>query len=180
MASPGNVGMPQTTISDVGFTVGGPSGFPQGRDTTTGVLSDTVTMLKGKHQIKWGGEFRRYLLYSFAGNIGSMTLTSANLAADVTPVFSIQPNIIDYRIYADAAAAFVQDNYRIKPGLTLEGRPSLRVERNAGRRRKPHRDLQPRHCHAHPGRHQRHSGQWSLQAELQLRAAPRLCLRSLQ
>jgi len=65
----GNVGIPQTTITDVGFTVGGPSGFPQGRNTTTGVLSDTVTMLKGKNQIKWGGEFRRYLYYSFAGNI---------------------------------------------------------------------------------------------------------------
>ena len=124
----GNVGIPQTTITDVGFTVGGPSGFPQGRNTTTGVLSDTVTMLKGKHQIKWGGEFRRYLLYSFAGNIGSMSLSSVNLANDVTPVFSIQPNIIDYRIYADAAAGFIQDNYRILPGLTLEG--GLRFEWN--------------------------------------------------
>ncbi|HSY34673.1 MAG TPA: carboxypeptidase-like regulatory domain-containing protein [Acidobacteriaceae bacterium] len=124
----GNVGIPQTTITDVGFTVGGPSGFPQGRDTTTGVLSDTVTMLKGRHQIKWGGEFRRYLLYSFAGNIGTMTLSSVNLATDVTPVFSIQPNIIDYRIYADAAAGFIQDNYRILRGLTLEG--GLRFEWN--------------------------------------------------
>ncbi len=124
----GNVGIPQTTITDVGFTVGGPSGFPQGRDTTTGVLSDTVTMLKGKNQIKWGGEFRRYLLYSFAGNIGSMSLTSVNLANDVTPVFSIQPNIIDYRIYADAAAGFIQDNYRILSNLTLEG--GLRFEWN--------------------------------------------------
>ncbi len=124
----GNVGIPQTTISDVGFTIGGPSGFPQGRDTTTGVLSDTVTMLKGNHQIKWGGEFRRYLLYSFAENIGSMTLSSANLAADVTPQFSIQPNTIDYRVYADAADGFVQDNYRMKPGLTLEA--GLRFEWN--------------------------------------------------
>jgi hypothetical protein len=124
----GNVGIPQTTISDIGFSIGGPSGFPQGRDTTTGVLSDTVTMVKGNHQIKWGGEFRRYLLYSFAGNIGSMTLTSANLAADVTPVFSIQPNIIDYRIYADAAAGFIQDNYKMLPGLTLEA--GLRFEWN--------------------------------------------------
>jgi hypothetical protein len=124
----GNVGIPQTTITDVGFTVGGPSGFPQGRDTTTGVLSDTVTVLKGNHQIKWGGEFRRYLLYSFAGNIGSLSLSSANLAADVTPVFSIQPNIIDYRIYSDAAAGFIQDNYRVLPGLTLEA--GLRFEWN--------------------------------------------------
>jgi hypothetical protein len=116
----GPVGIPQITITDDSFTFGGPSGFPQGRDTTTGVLADTVTMLKGHHQIKWGGEFRRYLLYSFTGNIGSMSLTSANLAASVTPVFSIQPNIIDYRVYADAAAGFVQDNYQVAPGLTLE------------------------------------------------------------
>jgi hypothetical protein len=116
----GNVGIPQTTVTDVGFTIGGPSGFPQGRDTTTGVLADTVTMVKGNHQIKWGGEFRRYLLYSFAGNIGTLTLSTANLQASVSPVFSIQPNIIDYRIYADAAGFFVQDTYKVAPGLNLE------------------------------------------------------------
>jgi len=116
----GNIGIPQTTITDVGFTIGGPSGFPQGRDTTTGVLSDTATLVKGKHEIRFGGEFRRYLLYSFAGNIGSLSLSSANLANDVTPVFSIQPNTIDYRIYADAAAGFVQDNYKLASGLVLE------------------------------------------------------------
>lgn len=116
----GNVGIPQITITDDSFTIGGPSGFPQGRNTTTGVLADTVTMLKGNHEIKWGGEFRRYLLYSFAGNIGSMSLSSANLAASVTPVFAVQPNIIDYRIYADAAAGFIQDNYKVMPKLMLE------------------------------------------------------------
>ena len=58
----GKVGLPQTTLSDIGLIFGGPSGFPQGRDDTTGVLADTVTMLKGKHTIKWGGEFRRYLV----------------------------------------------------------------------------------------------------------------------
>ena len=116
----GAVGIPQTTITDDSFVFGGPSGFPQGRDTTTGVLNDTVTMVKGKHQIKWGGEYRRYLLYSFAGNIGSMSLTSAQLAASETPVFSIQPNIIDYRMYATAVAGFIQDNYKVLPGLMLE------------------------------------------------------------
>jgi len=116
----GNVGLPQTTITDLSLVFGGPSGFPQGRDTTTGVLSDTLTIQKGKHTIKTGGEFRRYLLYSFTGNIGTLTLSQANLAADVSPVFSIQPNIIDYRIYADAAGAFVQDNFKLATGLTLE------------------------------------------------------------
>ncbi len=116
----GNVGLPQTSVTDLGLVFGGPSGFPQGRDTTTGVLADTVTMLKGKHQIKWGGEFRRYLEYSFAGNIGTLTLTQANLAADQATGFTIQPNIIDYRIYADAAGGFVQDNFKLTPSLTLE------------------------------------------------------------
>ena len=176
----GNVGIPQTTITDVGFTVGGPSGFPQGRNTTTGVLSDTVTMLKGKHQIKWGGEFRRYLLYSFAGNIGSMSLSSVNLANDVTPVFSIQPNIIDYRIYADAAAGFIQDNYRILPGLTLEG--GLRFEWNGTprRRREPDLDLQSRERYADPGWDEWDSSERGVQAELQPGATRRLRLRSIQ
>ncbi|MGA1984361.1 MAG: carboxypeptidase regulatory-like domain-containing protein [Acidobacteriaceae bacterium] len=116
----GNVGIPQITITDISTTIGGPSGFPQGRDTTTGVLADAVTMVKGNHQIKWGGEFRRYLLYSFAGNIGTLQLSTANLQASVAPVFSIQPNIIDYRIYADAAGFFAQDTYKVAPGLNLE------------------------------------------------------------
>jgi len=116
----GNVGLPQTSVTDIGLVFGGPSGFPQGRDTTTGVLADTVTMLKGAHQIKWGGEFRRYLLYSFAGNIGTLTMTQANLANDQATGFSVQPNIIDYRIYADAVGGFVQDNYKMTPNLTIE------------------------------------------------------------
>src|SRR5580698_2526609 len=116
----GNVGIPQTTVTDVGFTFGGPSGFPQGRNTTTGVLADTVTMVFGNHQIKWGGEYRRYLNYNFGGNIGLLQMTAAQLAASVSPVFQVQPNIIDYRIYATAVGGFIQDNYKMLPGLMLE------------------------------------------------------------
>lgn len=121
----GNVGIPQTTLSDIGLVFGGPSGFPQGRNDTTGVLSDSVTMIKGKHTIKWGGEFRRYLVASFAGNIGTLTYTTSTtptslFQTDVATVFSIQPNIVSSRIYADAASGFVQDNFKVTPSLTLE------------------------------------------------------------
>jgi hypothetical protein len=116
----GAVGIPQTTVTDDSFTFGGPSGFPQGRNTTTGVLNDTVTMVLGKHQIKWGGEYRRYLNYNFAGNIGLLQMTAAQLAASVSPVFQVQPNVIDYRIYATAVGGFIQDNYKVLPGLMLE------------------------------------------------------------
>jgi hypothetical protein len=121
----GNVGLPQTTLSDIGLVFGGPSGFPQGRDDTTGVLSDTVTTVKGKHTVKWGAEFRRYLVASFTGNIGTLTFTTSTtptslFQTDMATVFSIQPNIVSSRVYADSTGAFVQDNYKITPGLTLE------------------------------------------------------------
>ena len=122
---PGNVGLPQITLSDIGLVFGGPSGFPQGRNDTAGVLSDTVTMIKGKHTIKWGGEFRRFLVASFAGNIGTLTYTTSTtptslFQTDMATVFAIQPNIVSSRIYADATGGFVQDNFKVTPTLTLE------------------------------------------------------------
>jgi hypothetical protein len=121
----GPVGLPQITLSDIGLTFGGPAGFPQGRDDTTGVLSDTLIMLKGKHTIKYGGEFRRYLVASFAGNIGALTFVTSttpasNFQQDTATVFSIQPNIVSTRNYADSLGAFVQDNYKLTPTFTLE------------------------------------------------------------
>ena len=121
----GPKGLPQTTLSDIGLVFGGPSGFPQGRADTAGVLSDTVTMLEGKHTIKWGGEFRRYMLASFAGNIGTLTFTTSTtptsyFQTDQATVFSIQPNTVTSRVYADSTAGFVQDNYKVAPGVTLE------------------------------------------------------------
>ena len=121
----GNVGIPQTTLSDLGLVFGGPSGFPQGRASTAGVLSDTLTMLNGKHTFKFGGEFRRYLVASFTGNIGTLTYTTSILPTslfqtDMATVFSIQPNIVASRVYADSLGTFAQDNFKVTPRLTLE------------------------------------------------------------
>jgi Carboxypeptidase regulatory-like domain len=121
----GNVGLPQITLSDIGLTFGGPAGFPQGRTDTLGVLADTFSQLKGKNDIKYGGEFRRYLNANFAGNIGSLTFTSSTtptsyFQTDQATVFSVQPNIVSSRIYANALGVFVQDNYKALPTLTLE------------------------------------------------------------
>jgi hypothetical protein len=129
----GKVGLPQTSLSDIGLTFGGPSGFPQGRTDTLGVLADTLSQLEGKHDIKYGAEFRRYLNANFAGNIGSLTFTSSQTATslfqtDMATIFSVQPNIVSSRIYANALGVFVQDNYKVLPTLTLE--MGLRYEWN--------------------------------------------------
>ena len=81
----GNVGLPQITLSDIGLVFGGPSGFPQGRTDTTGVGSDTLSYLTGKHTFKFGGEFRRYLVASFGQNIGTLTYVTSTHANQQFP-----------------------------------------------------------------------------------------------
>ena len=118
----GSVGLPQTSFGDSNLVFGGPSGFPQGRNDTTGVLSDTVTMLKGRHTLKWGGEFRRYLVASFTGNIGTLAFASTanNFANGNATGFSVQPNIVSSRVYDGSLGFFAQDNFKLTSRLTLE------------------------------------------------------------
>ncbi len=136
----GNVGLPQTTFVDLGLVIGGPSGFPQGRDDTLGIFSDTATLVKGKNTIKFGGEFRRFLEASFANDPGILQFAtstgitpgqakSANIFANgLASVFSQTPNDIVARVYINALGLFVQDNYKLSPNLTIEG--GLRFEWN--------------------------------------------------
>ncbi len=117
-----SIGLPQATLSDIGLTIGGPSGFPQGRNDTLGVFSDTATWLKGKHSFKFGGEFRRFLEASFSGDTGTITYASTanNFEKDTATGFSITPGIIDSRVYINALGAFAQDNFKLTPRLTIE------------------------------------------------------------
>ena len=161
----GNVGIPQITLSDIGLNFGGPSGFPQGRTDTLGVLSDTATLLRGRHQLKIGGEFRRFLGASYSGDTGTLTYATSQIpsynsfaeaqslsqstcpapvpappsgsaalptcnqfANDVAPTFSVQPTTVSSRVYVNALGAFLQDNYKPIPNLTIEA--GLRFEWN--------------------------------------------------
>ena len=109
-------------ISDIGLTFGGPSGFPQGRNDTLGVFSDTATLLRGRHSIKFGGEFRRYLVANFGLSIGAITFVSTanNFMKDNATVFSSTPTSISSRNYANAVGAFVMDNFKLNAHLSLE------------------------------------------------------------
>jgi Carboxypeptidase regulatory-like domain len=121
----GNVGLPQITLSDIGLVFGGPSGFPQGRTDTTGVLADTLSLLQGKSNWKFGGDFRRYLVASFNQNIGLLTYVTSltptsNFQTDTATVFQVQPNVTASRVYANAIGAFAQNNYKVTRNLNLE------------------------------------------------------------
>jgi hypothetical protein len=136
----GSVGLPQTSFSDLGLQIGGPSGFPQGRFDTTGVASDTATWLRGKHTVKYGGEFRRFLEASFADDTGTLTFatstgdtvgqpTSANIFANgLASGYTQTPQDVVFRAYVSALGFFIQDSYKVTPHLLVEA--GLRWEWN--------------------------------------------------
>lgn len=115
------LGLPQMTITDISLNFGGPSGFPQGRTDTLGVLSDTATYLMGKHTLKFGGEYRRFLNANFTSDTGTIGFnTTANFINGVANVFTITPTTVSSRVYVNALGGFIQDNYKLTQNLTLE------------------------------------------------------------
>ncbi len=116
-----NNALPQITVQDIGLNFGGPSGFPQGRFDTTGVFSDTLSWNRGRHTIKLGGEFRRFIGSSFNQTSGTVTFSStANFISGIASSFAVTPTQVTSRIFENAAAGFVSDNYKITPRIQVE------------------------------------------------------------
>ncbi len=115
------IGLPQIQVVSAGLTLGGPSGFPQGRFDTTGVFSDTLTYLIGKHTIKTGGEFRRFINDNYNSDTAFFRFnTLTNFLNDQASFFSVTPGNRPSRIFTNAAGLFLQDNWKVSPRLTLE------------------------------------------------------------
>jgi hypothetical protein len=117
------VGLPQIAISSISLTIGGPSAYPQIRGDTTAVLSDTLSILKGKNYLRVGGEYRRFISANSTGNTGSFTFaTPATFDADQANAFKVTPQeYVPSRIFVNAINGYLQDNYKFSPQLTLEG-----------------------------------------------------------
>jgi outer membrane receptor protein involved in Fe transport len=115
------IGLPQISITGFNFNIGGPAGFPQGRADTTVVLSDTLSYLRGNHSIKVGGEWRRFYNNNF--NLDTGTFTFANVNSFIAGNASSFSNTLGDRssaIVQSALGLYIQDNYKLRPNLTLE------------------------------------------------------------
>ena len=125
-----NAALPQITVQDIGLNFGGPSGFPQGRFDTTGVFSDTLSWNVGKHTVKMGGEYRRFISDSFAQTPGTLTFSTTGKPGDpatavtfingLATAFSVTPTQVTSRVFENAVGAFVSDNYKITPRFQAE------------------------------------------------------------
>ncbi len=115
------IGLPQITVGGTGINIGGPQNFPQGRSDTTFVTSDTLSYLRGNHSFKFGGEFRRFYNNNFTLDPGTFGFGSvAAFQTGQGNAFAITLGDRGSSIGTGALGFFVQDNYKARPGLTLE------------------------------------------------------------
>jgi hypothetical protein len=122
------IGLPQISVAG-GLNFGGPSVNPSGRGDTTFAASDAVSYLHGQHSIKFGGEFRQFLNNNFRQATGSFNFpTVASFIAGNANSFSVTLGSQSNSIEEPAVGLFVQDNFKLRPNLTLEA--GLRYEWN--------------------------------------------------
>jgi hypothetical protein len=123
MTSPSAV-MPEIEVGNAGTGnpwFGGITGFPQGRGDTSFQYSDTLAWIRGKHSIKFGGEFRRFrnnntnggtggsiAFPSLAAFLAGMPSQDLETSLPVTPAFRVS-----------AFGAFAQDDIKLSSQFTL-------------------------------------------------------------
>jgi len=117
-----DLGLPQISVTGFNFNIGGPAGFPQGRADMTVVVSDTLNYLHGNHSFKFGGEARRFYNNNFTLDTGTFTFPNITSFLNGTGASSFAITLGDRSsaIVQNALGFYVQDNYKVRPNLTLE------------------------------------------------------------
>jgi carboxypeptidase family protein/TonB-dependent receptor-like protein len=115
------IGLPQITINGPALNFGGPQNFPQGRTDTTFVISDTATWSAANHNIRFGGEWRRFRNLNFTNDPGTFQFPSvAGFQTGAGSNFSVTLGDRASDIRVQAYGVFVSDSYKVAPNLTLD------------------------------------------------------------
>lgn len=126
-----NGGVPRTSITGYS-TLGGATNLPSERDDTTYQILDTITWTLGKHSIKFGGDWRKFLSSNLQTSNGRGSLTfngsapgpksgypMADLLLGIPTTSSRNPYSPWFYERLSGASAFVQDDYKVTSSLTL-------------------------------------------------------------
>lgn len=109
---------------------------PQGRNDITSHLTDAVSFVTGKHQLRFGGEYRRAQLnefyhrralgrFQFNGSQGPWNSSDPNVnsLADFLAGYVASSSIVignpERTVYVNTFSAFAQDTYQVTPKLSL-------------------------------------------------------------
>jgi hypothetical protein len=115
-----SIGLAQIDIGGGALDFGGPSGFPQGRGDTSAVLNDTLSWLKGRHSLVFGGEIRRVYNDNFSLDTTIFRFTNpTNFLSDTVASFVFAGTSAN-RILSPAYDGFAEDSFKVKPNLTLQ------------------------------------------------------------
>jgi hypothetical protein len=114
------VGLPQISVAG-GLNFGGPAGLPQRRGDTNLVAADIVSVVRGPHSLKFGGEFRQFLNNLSRQPTGTFNFPSvADFIAGVANSFTVAIGDQSSSVAQKALGFFVQDNFRWRNNLTFE------------------------------------------------------------
>jgi hypothetical protein len=114
------LGLPQLVVAGA-LSFGGPSTLPGGRKDTLYVYNDTLTYVAGRHTLKAGGEYRRFLNNNFSEGTGQFNFpTMTAFLAGTASAFSITLGERRNRITQDAMSFFVQDSISIGASVTVD------------------------------------------------------------
>jgi len=114
------IGLAQIDIQGGALNFGGPAVFPQGRGDTSGIANDTLSWLKGRHSLAFGGEVRRVYNNNFALDPTIFRFSSvANFLSDTASSFSFAGTPAN-RILSPAYDGFAEDSFKWRPNLTLQ------------------------------------------------------------
>jgi Carboxypeptidase regulatory-like domain/TonB dependent receptor len=115
------IALPSIRITGPGLNLGGPAGFPSGREVTTMAAADTATYLHGNHIVKFGGEVRHVKHYGFSDDPGTFTYPSvAAFQQGFGNAFNITLGTQAFNAYVNAIGAFVQDSISLGSNLKLD------------------------------------------------------------
>ena len=117
----GVAAFPQIIIGGGELEFGGNANEPTFRGDYTAVLSDSLSWVRGKHTVKFGGEFRRNDANAYTLTPGSFTFaTIAAFMADQATGFTANASDRSSRIFVNDLGAYVQDSYKVLPNVMLE------------------------------------------------------------